>query len=532
MIERFIASIILSDGWRRRLIALVSGALLALAHSPFYLVPLIFVSLPILVWLLDGASEHGSTQVQRFRPAALIGWWFGLGYFVAGLYWLGSAFFVEADRFAALVPLAIFGLPAFLALFWAAAAGVARCFWTDGPARVLILASALTLAEYARATILTGFPWIEIGYIATFHPVSSQTASIFGLHGLTLIVLLVGFIPATLLPKSRVVLISAKHYCVPVCLLLLLHFGYGAYRTLTAELFESNVQVRLVQPVIPQDEKWQPEKADEIFSKYLDLSSAPGAGGEGLDDIDLLVWPESAFPFLLQQRPEALAAIAELLPDGTYLATGAIRRDVVSTDPGYFNSIYIINSDGEIIDSYDKHHLVPFGEYLPFASLLERFGLRKIVPLPGQFQRGLRSEPLLIEGLPPLLPLICYEAIFPHEVNSGEWTPLLLNVTNDAWFGFSPGPYQHAKQARLRAVEQGANLVRAGNTGISMVSDPYGRLRTWIGLEQEGIADAYLPEAIGPTLFSRFGDTPILIAVLAVFALGGLKARHLARDVK
>lgn len=532
MLERFIASLILSDGWRRRLTAITAGAALSFAHSPFYLVPLIFVSLPVLVWLLDGASEHGTSRVQRFRPAAFVGWWFGFGYFLAGLYWLGSAFFVEAERFALLLPLGVIGLPAFLALFWAAAAGIARCFWTDGPARVLILAAALTLTEYARATLLTGFPWLGIGYIATFHPVSSQTAAIFGLHGLTLLTLLAGLVPATLLPRSRIVLVTARHYLVPVCLLLALHFGYGAWRLATAEIYETSVQVRLVQPVIPQDEKWEPENADDIFRKYLDLSAEAGPGGEGLEDIDLLVWPESAFPFLLQQRPDALAAIARLLPDGTYLATGAIRRDVTSGDRAFYNSIYIINSDGEIIDSYDKHHLVPFGEYLPLESLLTRAGLRKFTPVPGQFRQGLRSEPLLIEGLPPLLPLICYEAIFPHEVNRSEWSPLLLNVTNDAWFGYSPGPYQHAVQAALRAVEQGANLVRAGNTGISMVSDSYGRRLTWIDLEQVGIADAWLTEPHGPTVYARFGDLPVIFAVLAVFALGGIKSRSLARDAK
>jgi len=259
------------------------------------------------------------------------------------------------------------------------------------------------------------------------------------------------------------------------------------------------------------------------MNRYVELSDrASGPQSHGVRDATILIWPESAFPFFLTREPEALAQIAQLLQGGTVLITGAMRvaEPVDPSDPAAYNSIYVIDREGSIVSLYDKVHLVPFGEYLPFQDFLERRGLMQLTKVKGGYIPGTVRKPISVPRAPAFLPLICYEIVFPGEaVPSGERPAWLVNLTNDGWFGQSSGPYQHLQQSRVRAIEEGLPLVRAANTGVSAVIDPLGRLVRTLPLGTEGVLDSALPQPVAPTPYARFGDGPVGLAVLLALAL-------------
>jgi apolipoprotein N-acyltransferase len=309
-------------------------------------------------------------------------------------------------------------------------------------------------------------------------------------------------------------------------LLLIALAAYGAMRLSQAPTqFVDGVRLRIMQPNLPQDEKFNYGAKQQVMSRYLALSDrSTGPQSTGVRDVTHLIWPESAFPFFLTREPDALAQIAELLPPGTVLITGAVRAP--DPTPGVrptraYNSIYVIDHDGSILSVYDKVHLVPFGEFLPFQDVLERLGLMQLTKLPGGFIAGDRRRVLNAPRAPRFLPLICYEIIFPGEaVPPGERPGWLVNLTNDGWFGLSSGPYQHLQQARVRAIEEGLPLVRAANTGVSAVIDPMGRIVNSLPLGTEGVLDAVLPRSISPPLYLRTGDATVgLILALGLVIL-------------
>lgn len=517
-------AIIVLWGWRRFAAAFLAGAASALALPPFFAFPILWLTIPILVWLIDGALPHeGRGPIGRLAPAAFVGWSFGFGYFLAGLWWIGAAFLVDADKFAWLLPIAVLAMPAGLALFWGLAAAVARLFWPDGWRRILVLAVVFTGAEWLRGHVFTGFPWNTFGYTLTPEPVMMQSASLVGLWGLTLAAFIIFAAPALLAADGREGRRGRVAFLGFAATLLAAHVGFGLVRLAGAEHATlPEVRLRIVQPAIAQNEKWQEENEDEIFRKHLELSdSAPTPEHAGIGSVTHLIWPESAFPFFLTDRPDALAAIAALLPEGTTLITGAARaeRSETALSERVFNSVYVIGHDGEILSAYDKVHLVPFGEFLPFQPALESLGIRQLTTLPGGFSAGAERRALTVPGAPPVAPLICYEAIFPEEVMPpGDRPGWLLNVTNDAWFGNTPGPRQHFLQARLRAVEEGLPLVRAANAGISAIVDPYGRIDRSLGVDEAGVLDGNLPRAVAATVFARYGAW--ILPILMVLALG------------
>ncbi|HEY8565077.1 MAG TPA: apolipoprotein N-acyltransferase [Beijerinckiaceae bacterium] len=519
--------VILSWGWSRALIATLAGAVGALAMPPFGLVPALAVSLTVAVWLIDGTAlgADGRSRLGRTLLAAgLTGWCWGFGYFVAGLWWLGSAFLVEADQFAWALPFGVLGLPAVLALFFAFGFALARLLWSGGAARLLALAVGLAVAEWLRGHLFTGFPWNTLGMALGQNLWLMQGASILGLYGLTLVTVPVLAAPAALGTgeTSRARLVPT----VAAGLVLAALAAYGAGRVPAGAVpTVAGVKLRLMQPNLPQDAKFRPENRDEIMRRYLTLSDrATSPTSSGVADATHLIWPESAFPFLLHRDPRALAQIAALLPPGVTLVTGAARMD--EPLPGeagrrFYNSIQVVGDDGTIGGTYDKGHLVPFGEYFPgiLDAALRRAGIRQFVHVPGGFEPAASRLPLTVRGLPPLAATICYEAIFPEEIAAGTGRPgLILNVTNDAWFGRTPGPYQHFAQARLRSVEQGLPLVRAANTGISAVVDPYGRVVASLPLMVEGVLDGALPQALRPTLYAQWGE--FLFAGLTLCCVG------------
>lgn len=521
-LQRIAHSIILSWGWRRALIAFAAGAVSVLAMAPFNAWPVLFLTMPVVVWLIDGA---GSGKLGGWPAAALTGWWFGFGYFLAGLYWVGNALLVDAQTFGWLLPFAVAGLPAGLAIFMALGFLLARLVWSQDASRILSLAVALTATEWLRGHILSGFPWNALGYALSAPLALAQTASLIGLWGLTFLTVAIFASPAVLIDDRKT---SRRIWPVLALAVLAVMGSYGAFR-LSREptRWVENVKLRIMQPNLPQDAKFNYGAKAEVMRRYLALSDrSAGPQSSGIRDATILIWPESAFPFFLAREADAMAQIANLLPQGTILITGAVRPPD-SAPPGQpvsraYNSIYVIDHDGTILSIYDKLHLVPFGEYLPFQNAMEKLGFTQITKVQGGFIPGTRRKLIDLPRAPRMLPLICYEAIFPGEIlTRGERPAWIVNVTNDGWFGQSTGPYQHLQQARLRAIEEGLPIVRAANTGVSAVIDPIGRIVASLDLGTEGILDAGLPAAAAPTFYSRFSDFPaaLLVAVAALIVI-------------
>jgi apolipoprotein N-acyltransferase len=412
------------------------------------------------------------------------------------------------------------GLPAYLALFTAFGFALARLIWTRDASRVLALAVALTLSEWLRGHVLTGFPWNAFGYALTEPLALAQTASLIGLWGLTFLSVAIFASPAVLIDgRSR----GRRPWIAPMLALALLVAMaiFGTVRlTLHPTTTVAKVKLRIMQPNLQQDVRFNYAAKAEVMRKYLALSDrSSGPQSTGVRDASILIWPESAFPFFLTREADAMAQIADLLPKGTVLITGAVRAP--DQPPGMritraYNSIYVIDHDGSVLSVYDKLHLVPFGEYLPFQDLMEKLGFVQLTKVQGGFIPGERRRSLEIPGAPRALPLICYEAIFPGNVAPRDDRPgWIVNLTNDGWFGISTGPYQHLQQVRLRAIEEGLPVVRAANTGISAVIDPLGRIVARLGLGLEGVLDSSLPSAIPPTIYARSGDIPAAVIVIA-----------------
>jgi apolipoprotein N-acyltransferase len=508
-------SIILAWGWKRAGIALAAGIVSSLAMAPFNAWPVLFLTFPIVVWLIDGSAAG---RMQGVPAAAMAGWWFGFGYFVPGLYWIGYAFLVDADTFAWLLPAAIGGLPAYLALFTAAGFALARLLWTKDATRVLALAASLTIGEWLRGHVLTGFPWNSFGYALTEPLALAQTASLIGLWGMTFLAVAIFATPAILIDgPSR----TARPW-MPLALAMALLVAMGTFGVIRMSRMPTQlvagVKLRIMQPNLAQDVRFNYAAKADVMKQYLALSDrATGPDSSGVGDASILIWPESAFPFFLTREADAMAQIANLLPKGTTLVTGAVRPP--DQPPGTrvtraYNSIFVIDDEGSIVSAYDKLHLVPFGEYLPFQQFAEKIGLQQLTKQVGGFIPGTRRRSLEIPGAPRMLPLICYEAVFPGDITSPDDRPgWIVNLTNDGWFGISTGPYQHLQQTRMRAVEEGLPVVRAANTGISAVIDPLGRIVAKLDLGIEGLLDAGLPAAIAPTLYARMRDVPALILV-------------------
>jgi apolipoprotein N-acyltransferase len=531
--------IILSSGWGRRAIAFLAGACGALAMAPIDFFPAMLIPMTVAVWLIDGASSNARRSetgafLSVVLDAAGAGWWLGFGYFVAGLWWIGAALLVDADEFAWALPIAVFGLPAVLAIFTAVGFALARAVWSSGAGRLLALAFGLGASEWLRGFVATGFPWNDFGMALGGNLVLAQSASAIGLQGLTFVAIILFASPALLVDerntsKGR---FSRFAYAPTLCLFGFAALGlFGALRLSAGHVDDvSGVQLRVMQPNIEQGPYFRPENKTAIMDRYLALSDrATSPQTTGVADVTHLIWPESAFPFILSRDAEALGRITAFLGPKTILLTGAARQgepDRASRLPGetrraYYNSVQAIDREHGVFASYDKVHLVPFGEYLPLGALLERFGIRRLVSLPGGFEPGGARKYMTVPGLPVLSALVCYEAVFSGEVtlhdDARERPGLLLNVSEDGWYGRTAGPYQHFSQARLRSIEEGLPLVRAANTGISAIVDPYGRVVKSLPVGVEAVIDGRLPKAIPATIFSRWPLVgPLLLLFLAL----------------
>ena len=503
-------------------LALGAGVVSAGAMAPLYAAPALFVTLPLLVWLVDGAGE-GRRGIWR---AALIGELFGFGYFLAGLYWIGNAFLVDAATFGWMIPFVAVLLPAALALFVAAPVAASRALWCEGWPRIMLISGFWIVAEWLRGHILSGFPWNLMGYAWGSLLPMLQSVSLWGIYGLSFV---------TVLAATSVALAGdSEELCggfdlrfLPALAIggLVLLATFGQFRLLLEDPgYVEGVKLRVVHAAIDQDKIDDPAMREPIFANYLALTARPG-----LDTVTHVVWPEAAVPFILSRDPAALDAIAQTLPDDAVLITGALRlqHGVGTAPPQFYNALHAVDGEGHILLTYDKAHLVPFGEYLPMEKLLTRLGLNKLAGGLGSFARGPGPRTLAAPGAPPFGALICYEIIFPGGVVDPTVRPgFLVNVTDDSWFGTGTGPYQHFESARVRAIEEGLPVVRAANKGVSAVIDAVGRLVITSSPASVGVLDAALPRALAPTLYAKVGDTIAFLLVLSALILGSIGARQ------
>lgn len=490
----------------RALLLFVAGALAALGFPPLHLIFFLIPAFTLLFWLIDSAPSR--------RRAFAVGWFFGVGHFMVAFYWVGSAFLVDVARYGWMAPFAVVGLACGLALFTALTAllhnQITKITRLTVAGRILVFAITWIGLEWLRGWVLTGFPWNLIGSVWSYSDVVMQFASISGILGLGLITLIAATLPALFGYKDNGK--TAWAWSAAATGVLALVVGFGIWRLSGAEVsYVPNVSLRLVQPNIAQHLKW---KSDLRLGHVRTLARLTVQPSETAKPPTHIIWPETAVPFNLQHDVNLLKGLGPLVPASGYLLTGAPRSNApVSDQPESWNSMIAVAPDGTVAAVYDKQHLVPFGEYVPWRSVLD---ITKLTEGRGDFSVGQTDRTLNLEGLPAFSPLICYEIIFAKEVRSlGDVPAWLLNITNDAWFGFSSGPYQHLAITRFRAVEMGLPVVRVANTGISALIGPYGRTIDQLGLGVEGVLDVGLPHRLtGQTIYARFGDLIVLLMVL------------------
>ncbi len=491
--------------WLFRLIVFLLGGVGALSLAPLYILPCLWISISGVLWL---------TQNRDSKAAFRQGWWFGFGYFTVGLYWIAFSLTVDLAKFGWMIPFAVFGLPALLAFFIAPVFALTSFLnKEDGITRLLLFALLWTLFEWLRGHLFTGFPWnlISYGWIS-FLPMA-QAFSLVGAYGLSFFTILWASSPL-LWPRHKFSL-----FCLCGFALGFYIFGFTRLET-PIEAYEDSLVLRLVQPSIPQKFKSSRNHAEQNLQKIIDLTNSPAQGKTP----DVYIWPESATSFFLANDAVGRHQVMQKLMPARLLLTGVTRGERHG-HLKFWNSLAAIHPLGSVIASYDKSHLVPFGEYLPFRSLLGSF-LQKVTPGAIDYSSGRGLQTLNIAGLPPFSPLICYEIIFPGAVKSSkapspQW---LLNITNDAWYGHTSGPYQHLAIAQARAIEEGLPVIRVGNNGISASIDPYGRILKRLELDEVGVLDVSLPKpTLVPTLYGQYGDK--ILWSLLLLGLGVLILR-------
>ena len=480
-------------GKRRLVLAFSLGALTALGQAPLGFWWATIAGLAGLIWLLG--------RIADWRGAFLVGLFAGAGYFGLALNWIVEPFLIDIARHGWMAPFAVVLLAFGLGLFWAGAAVAARLFANP----VLGFVVAFTALEALRGVIFTGFPWAMLGHVWIGTPVD-QLAALGGASALSLLTLLAAALPIVF--RWQGVAVAA--------VLLAAALGFGLWRLAQPLPEPGDLTLRLVQPNAEQSEKWEAAKAREFLDRLLAMTAQDTPA-------DLTIWPETAVPYMLEYAP-SVADMVVSASDGKPVALGIQREEAGR----FYNSLRVLEGEGVETARYDKAHLVPFGEYIPFGDLAyDWFGLRAFAAQAGNtYSAGPGPRVLDLGRFGKVLPLICYEAIFPHDVNAApERADWMLQITNDAWFGIWTGPFQHFAQARLRAVEQGLPLVRVANTGVTAVVDARGRVVEALPFGKMAALNTTIPGALPPTPFSRWGDGPVLL-LLAGLALGAMVRRR------
>ena len=486
----------------RALLCLALGALTALAMPPVDAWWIFGLSFPVFLLLVENAS---------WRRALLLGWLFGFGYFLGVLHWIGFAFLINAATDLWMMPFAVGGLAAVLALYWGLATMAATALVRRGFYLPLVAPLCFSMAEWLRGVLFTGFPWAVAGLAVDGMGPVAQLAALIGMSGLTLLILLWAATPLMMIKGQRGMALA-------ILLALPLSWAWGEWRLReTPTQYVDGVNIRIVQPSVSQSDTWRNTHARAIYDELLQLSAQPSTNGKAITHI---IWPESIVPFLIDESSEGRAELAKVLAGHTNLLTGAVRRSAPTAQADYFTSVLVFDGDANVIGRYDKWHLVPGGEYLPLEWILAPLGFRHLVNVPESFSAGPGPESIAVPGAGFAGPQICYEAIFAGAATSMTPRPdWLVNVTNDGWFGNSAGPYQHLAQLRLRAIEQGLPIVRAANTGISAIIDATGRYLIQSKMGDIKILDSPLPQPIIATIYSQFGDFGFVLLLLLGWVL-------------
>ena len=482
--------------------ACLLGALSALAFPPIYAFPLFILSLCLALKITD--------NVKNIKQASLLGYCFGILYFVVGFYWICNALLVEFSTFGWLYPIGLIAIGGFFGLFMIPPFLIwyvlrKKSNWV----KIFSFASVWVLLEILRSFLLTGFPWNLLGTIFAFHEIFIQTASIWGTYGLSFIALIITGCVYAFFNDNK------KSAMIVLCAILLFIIMFGLVRVNKYEIDNSNVKIRLVQPSIPQSMKWERNELENNFKQYIDLSAE-----DGIDTIDFVVWGETALPFDVEYNLKYREMIKRAIPKNGYLITGLVRFDISDGMYKPYNSMYVLDKNVDIKAFYDKNHLVPFGEYLPLRKYLPDW-IQPIASNVSDFAQGKKYKNITIENYPDFAALICYEIIFPDEVinrnNKPDW---LVVLTNDGWYGSSSGPYQHLVATQMRAVEEGITIVRSANSGISAIISPTGKIVNQIMLNQKGYIDVYLPKNTAvKTIYNTAGKNIVLIIIFVLMLL-------------
>ena len=494
-------------GWRAFALLFALGAVSALALAPLFFFPAMIIGLTGLIWLLDGSACSERPMRSGFWRGFVFGW----GYFIAGCFWIGLAFWSRGPAYTPFAPLGVIGLATLLAPFWGAAGAVLARWGGRGPERVLVFAIALAVFEWMRGHILSGLPWNLPAHVWPAGGAISQSAAWVGVYGLTLITVYAFAAPAALVGRGVIGARLTPSLIAMAGMLVILVLG--AVRLMSAQVeHQPDITLRIVQTDFTQREKWGEGGLERVRDRYLRLSHA-----EGYEEVTHLLWPEGALPTLLLEDVASLNALSDSLADGPVLLAGTTRAiDLPDGETRYYNSLVTVSfPDGAARWGriYDKVWLVPFGEYMPLASAAEAVGI-DVLSRVASFTPGPGPRLLSVDGAPPFMPLICYEGVFPNYVARAPSRPgWLFNLSNDAWFGDTTGPRQHLNQSLYRAIETGVPLVRSAARGVSGVSDPYGRMIVRISPRREGAYDAPLPQPLAPTVYSRLGDFPFWTAI-------------------
>lgn len=496
---------------KKTLLCLILGGLLALTQAPFMVRAFLWVSFPLFFLLITGRSLKGK-MILTFS--------FAMGYFVPVLYWIAFAFHVDMAKFWWMIPFSVLGLPAILTLFVMAAMAVYHGVVTQlfkGRESYLLFAVCWMLAEWCRGHWFTGFPWGLVGYAWVTPLEISQIASFGGIYFLSLLTVLVAGLPLAYRTLRPMVYVGQGALAVVIIGL------WGWYRLLTPTTYVSEVELRLVQPCITQSLKWDPKMRREIFEEMMRLSRLPSGR-----EVTHILWPEAALPFFAEEIPVVMSRLSSLVEhDRGAVILGVPRQKVEGPEHLVWNGMIAVGKDAHVLATYNKHHLVPFGEYVPLRFLLPGF-VQKVTAGALDYSPGSGPKTVSLMGLPPFSPLICYEVIFPGALTPKKHRPQwLLNLTNDGWYGRTSGPYQHFEMSRMRAIEEGLPLVRVANNGISAVIDAYGRIVARLNLDEKGVLDTRLPAELGhPTLYSLWRDRIFWLVMLFLTGLSFVSSRY------
>jgi apolipoprotein N-acyltransferase len=474
-----------------------SGLLSGLIFAPFFKITLVFTL---------GILAYHTWAANSIRQAFSYGFYFGFAHFFIGLYWIAFAILIYLDDFWWALPFALFGLPLFMSLFVSFACAISNLCKNTAMFHLCFVVSWV-LFEWIRSWVFTGLPWNLLGYSLSFSTTMIQSASIWGIWGLSVIVAYIGVGAMYFLLKRRLDLFFRQVLLSALILISLVIFGKHRLKTFPVSL--SEVTVRLVQPNIPQKDKWNSEDFFNNLQQHIDLSMIPS----DLQKPEIIIWPESAVPTFINDEYIS-KVLSNFLQPEQILISGAINQDFTETKSRQYVSMHGIDYTGRVIFDYNKIHLVPFGEYVPLKSIL---GIKKFTHGIADYTKGDKNQRIVVNKLK-IKPLICYEAIFPDLARvSNSQVDMIINISNDSWYGDSPGPYQHFFMTRIRAVENGVPLLRAANSGISAIIDPLGRVIKASALGTQTYLESYIPnKIINATIYSLYPRYIMLFFLILV----------------